>query len=180
LAQKFRQDSQDEQDALAEPELGHPVNPVNPVSQGKRPTSSMGKLQFHVVSALAEFERDLIRDRTMAGPAAARARLGGRPRRMTPEQVKMVAYLMRDPGVAVKEICQTLGVSRSILYRYGAPHGEIPERRSLSPVFRWHVLQSDQLWRQPQPLVTNLSAGRRAGPVPLERTATAARPAPGS
>ena len=52
----------------------HPVNPVNPVSQGERPTSSMGKLQFHVSSALAEFERDLIRDRTLAGLVAARAR----------------------------------------------------------------------------------------------------------
>jgi DNA invertase Pin-like site-specific DNA recombinase len=90
-------------------------------------TSSVGKFQFHVFSALAEFERDLIRDRTMAGLRAARARgrLGGRPRRMTPDQVKMAAQLMRDPAIAVKEIIQTLGVSRSTLYRYVGPTGEL-------------------------------------------------------
>ena len=87
----------------------------------------MGKFQFHVFSVLAEFERDLIHDRTLAGlPAgSARGRLGGRPRRMTPEQVKMASHLMRDPDVAVKEICQTLGVARSTLYRYVGPSGEI-------------------------------------------------------
>ena len=90
-------------------------------------TSSVGKFQFHVFSALAEFERDLIRDRTMAGLRAARARgrLGGRPRCMTPEQVKMAAQLMRDPAIAVKEIVQTLGVSRSTLYRYVGPTGAV-------------------------------------------------------
>jgi DNA invertase Pin-like site-specific DNA recombinase len=86
----------------------------------------LGKFQFHVFSALAEFERDLIRDRTLAGLRAARARgrLGGRPRRLTPEQVKMAAHLMQDPGVAVKEVCQILGVSRSTLYRYVGPSGD--------------------------------------------------------
>lgn len=90
-------------------------------------TSSVGKFQFHVFSALAEFERDLIRDRTMAGLRAARARgrLGGRPRRMTPEQVKMAAQLMQDPAIDVKEIVRTLGVSRSTLYRYVGPTGDI-------------------------------------------------------
>ena len=90
-------------------------------------TSSVGKFQFHVFSALAEFERDLIRDRTMAGLRAARARgrLGGRPRRMTPEQVKMASHLMQDPAIDVKEIVRTLGVSRSTLYRYVGPTGEL-------------------------------------------------------
>jgi DNA invertase Pin-like site-specific DNA recombinase len=90
-------------------------------------TSSVGKFQFHVFSALAEFERDLIRDRTMAGLRAARARgrLGGRPRRMTPEQVKMASHLMQDPAIDVKEIVRTLGVSRSTLYRYVGPNGAI-------------------------------------------------------
>ena len=90
-------------------------------------TSSVGKFQFHVFSALAEFERDLIRDRTMAGLRAARARgrLGGRPRRMTPEQVKMASHLMQDPAIDVKEIVRTLGVSRSTLYRYVEPTGEL-------------------------------------------------------
>jgi hypothetical protein len=89
-------------------------------------TSSVGKFQFHVFSALAEFERDLIRDRTMAGLRAARARgrLGGRPRRMTPEQVKMASHLMQDPAIDIKEIVRTLGVSRSTLYHYVGPNGE--------------------------------------------------------
>lgn len=86
-------------------------------------TSSVGKFQFHVFSALAEFERDLIRDRTMAGLRAARARgrLGGRPRRLTPEQVKMAAHLKQDPEVPIKQICTTLSVSRSTLYRHARP-----------------------------------------------------------
>ena len=84
----------------------------------------MGKFQFHVFSALAEFERDLIRDRTMAGLRAARGRLGGRPRRMTPEQVKMASHLMQDPAIDIKEIVRTLGVSRSTLYRNVGPNGE--------------------------------------------------------
>ena len=64
--------------------------------------------------------------RNMSGLAAARARgrLGGRPRRMMPEQVKMASSLMQDPDVAVKVICQTLNVSRSTLYRYVGPASE--------------------------------------------------------
>lgn len=90
-------------------------------------TSPGGKFQFHVFSALAEFERDLIRERTMAGLRAARARgrLGGRPKGMSPEKVRMAARLMQDPNVSAKEICRTLGVSRSTLYRYISPKGEV-------------------------------------------------------
>ncbi|RME56085.1 MAG: recombinase family protein [Caldilineae bacterium] len=90
-------------------------------------TSPVGKFQFHVFSALAEFERDLIRERTMAGLQAARARgrLGGRKRTMTPEKVKMAARLMQDRSVPVEEICRTLGVSRTTLYRYVTPDGKI-------------------------------------------------------
>ena len=62
----------------------------------------------------------------MAGLAAARARgrLGGRPRRLTLEQVKMAANMTQGPDIAVKEIRQTLGVLRSTLYRYVRPGGE--------------------------------------------------------
>lgn len=90
-------------------------------------TSSVGKFQFHVFSALAEFERDLIRDRTLAGLRAARARgrLGGRPKGMTPAKVKMAARLMQDRSVSIQEICRTLGVSRTTLYRYVAPDGQV-------------------------------------------------------
>ena len=90
-------------------------------------SNSGGKFMFHVFSALAEFERDLIRERTLAGLTAARARgrLGGRPRAMAEEKIKMAASLMKDPGVSVKEICRNLGVSRTTLYRYIGPLGEI-------------------------------------------------------
>ena len=93
-------------------------------------TSSAGKFQFHVFSALAEFERDLIRDRTIAGLRAARARgrMGGRPKEMTPEKLKIAARLMKDHEVSIKEICTTLGVAKSTLYRYVSPKGEIREQ----------------------------------------------------
>ena len=55
----------------------------------------------------------------------ARGRLGGRPRAMAAEKIKMAASLMKDPNVSVKEICRNLGVSRTTLYRYIGPHGEI-------------------------------------------------------
>ena len=89
--------------------------------------SPSGKFQFHVFSALAEFERDLIRARTQAGLRAARARgrMGGRPREMTPEKVKMAARLIKDHEVTINEICTTLGIARSTLYRYVAPDGKI-------------------------------------------------------
>jgi DNA invertase Pin-like site-specific DNA recombinase len=90
-------------------------------------TSSVGKFQFHVFSALAEFERDLIRDRTMAGLRAARerGRRGGRRRLLTPEQVSMAARLIKSREVPVNEICKILKVSKPTLYRYVSPAGEI-------------------------------------------------------
>ncbi len=90
-------------------------------------TSSVGKFQFHIFSALAEFERELIRERTMAGLRAARARgrKGGRPRSMTTEKVKIASRLMQDPMVSVPEVCRTVGVSRSTLYRHIGPDGTV-------------------------------------------------------
>lgn len=83
-------------------------------------TTSGGKLTFHIFGALAEFERDLIRERTQAGLAAARARgrKGGRKRVMSAKQIKMAKTLRKDPKNTIKDICDTLGVSRSTLYRY--------------------------------------------------------------
>lgn len=90
-------------------------------------TSPAGKLQFHIFSALAEFERDLIRERTMAGLRAARARgrVGGRKPTMTPEKVKVAASLMKDKSNTVNDICKTLSISSATLYRYVTPTGEI-------------------------------------------------------
>jgi DNA invertase Pin-like site-specific DNA recombinase len=83
-------------------------------------TTSGGKLVFHVFGALAEFERDLIRERTHAGLAAARARgrLFGRPKVLTPQQAKQLRSLAEDERNTVGETCQTLGISRATFYRY--------------------------------------------------------------
>ncbi len=86
-------------------------------------TTSGGKLIFHVFAALAEFERDVIRERTRAGLAAARARgrKGGRPKAAAlsdPKKVAMAQRLYDDPTNSIEEICKTLRVSRSTLYRY--------------------------------------------------------------
>jgi DNA invertase Pin-like site-specific DNA recombinase len=86
-------------------------------------TTSGGKLIFHVFGALAEFERDLIRERTRAGLAAARARgrRGGRPRVAALNDAKKVALaqsLYDDKRNAIEEICKVLRISRSTLYRY--------------------------------------------------------------
>jgi DNA invertase Pin-like site-specific DNA recombinase len=89
-------------------------------------TTSGGKLIFHVFGALAEFERDLIRERTQAGLAAARARgrCGGRPKVAaldTQRKVVIAQELYKDKKNSIADICQTLHVSRSTLYRYIHP-----------------------------------------------------------
>ncbi len=83
-------------------------------------TTSGGKLVFHVFGALAEFERDLIRERTQAGLTAARARgrLGGRPRALDERKAQMAQALYKDKRNSVADICRTLRVSRATLYRY--------------------------------------------------------------
>lgn len=83
-------------------------------------TSSGGKLVFHFFAALAEFERDVIRERTQAGLSAARARgrQGGRPKgRNTSKQLAAQA-LSQDKTRPVGEICRMLGISRTSYYRY--------------------------------------------------------------
>lgn len=84
-------------------------------------TTPGGKLIFHLVGALAEFERDLIRERTNAGLAAARARgrVGGRPRKLkTNGKVALARRMFTDQSHSVPEICGVLGISRATLYRY--------------------------------------------------------------
>ncbi len=87
-------------------------------------TTSGGKLVFHVFGALAEFERDLIRERTHAGLAAARARgrTGGRPKVLADAKKVALAQALYDGGQAdVGTICKTLGISRATFYRYVRP-----------------------------------------------------------
>ena len=83
-------------------------------------TSSGGKLIFQVLEALVAFERDLIRERTHAGLAAARARgrLFGRPRSLTTRRVEQLQTLAREEQNTVMEICETLRISRATYYRY--------------------------------------------------------------
>jgi DNA invertase Pin-like site-specific DNA recombinase len=83
-------------------------------------TTSGGKLIFHIFGALAEFERDIIRERTNAGLAAARARgkLGGRPKALSQEKIKLARKLYADTSTSVAEICKMLGISRHTLQRY--------------------------------------------------------------
>jgi DNA invertase Pin-like site-specific DNA recombinase len=83
-------------------------------------TTSGGKLGYHVFGAVAEFERDLIRERTHAGLQAAAhvAGLFGRPKVLTAQQVKQLRSLAEDEHNTVGEICQTLGISRATFYRY--------------------------------------------------------------
>jgi DNA invertase Pin-like site-specific DNA recombinase len=83
-------------------------------------TTSGGKLVFHIFGALAEFERDIIRERTQAGLQAARARgrKGGRPKSLTGKKTAMAQALYNDKNNTIDEICKTLNISRATLYRY--------------------------------------------------------------
>jgi DNA invertase Pin-like site-specific DNA recombinase len=83
-------------------------------------TTPGGKLIFHMFAALAEFERDLIRERTMAGLAAARARgrQGGRPAKMTAAKLSTAKRLHDEGNLTMQEIADVVGVSRGTLYRH--------------------------------------------------------------
>jgi DNA invertase Pin-like site-specific DNA recombinase len=95
-------------------------------------TTSGGKLIFHIFGALAEFERNLISERTTAGLTAARprGRIGGRPKALTPQQRKIAQALYDDPNNSILEICRTLKISKVTLYR------SIKPRESQKPRLR--------------------------------------------
>ena len=81
--------------------------------------TAAGRFFFHVMAALAEMERDLIRERTMAGLAAARARgrKGGRKPKLTAQQICHAHKLLADPEVTIKEVAASLKVNRATIYR---------------------------------------------------------------
>ena len=83
-------------------------------------TTSGGRLVFHIFGALAEFERSIIRERTMAGLASARARgrLGGRPRGLSQDDITAAKALLNDQHITVDQVARRLGVATSTLYRY--------------------------------------------------------------
>ena len=93
-------------------------------------TTPGGKLVFHVFGALAEFERDLVRERTQAGLSAARARgrVGGRRPVLTGKKAETALAMYRSRALPVAEICKTLGVSRTSLYRLISAHKDAEEK----------------------------------------------------
>ena len=92
---------------------------LHSISEGLDTSTAGGRLVFHVFGALAEFERELIRERTVAGLAAARARgrKGGRPKVMTAEKLEVAREMYASKRFTLAAIATTLGVSRATVYR---------------------------------------------------------------
>ncbi|HEY5869697.1 MAG TPA: recombinase family protein [Candidatus Tectomicrobia bacterium] len=90
-------------------------------------TTAAGKLVFAMFAALAEFERELIVERTRAGLTAARARgrTGGAPFKMTPAKLRLAMAAMGQPETRVGALCKELGITRQTLYRHVSPQGEL-------------------------------------------------------
>jgi len=93
-------------------------------------TTSGGRLIFHIFGALAEFERNLIRERTLAGLRAARVRgrLGDWPRKLDAKKTELAYQLYDEKKYAIKEICQMLDVSKPMLYAYLARRKEVAKQ----------------------------------------------------
>lgn len=87
-------------------------------------TTPTGQFFFHITGAFAEFERNLIRERTMAGLASARARgrKGGRPRALDQETFQMALVLYNEKNITVSDICKRFNVSKRTFYRYLEEH----------------------------------------------------------
>ena len=93
-------------------------------------TTAAGRLVFGIFAALAEFERELIRERTLAGLKAARARgrKGGRKFALSKAQVRLAQAAMAHRDTSVSELCTELGIKPVTLYRYVGPQGQLREQ----------------------------------------------------
>lgn len=102
-------------EALAQREIG-----LRSLTEQIDTSTPGGRLVFHVFGALAEFERGIIRERTMAGLANARrmGRKGGRPRAMTEADITKAKAMLAAPDITIDAVAETLGVSSATLYRY--------------------------------------------------------------
>lgn len=91
------------------------------ISQGIDTTSAGGRLFFHMLAAIAEFEHDLIVERTRDGLSAARARgrMGGAKAKVTPLMAEQMQAMYEKPGVTAQDVADAFGVSRATVYRYG-------------------------------------------------------------
>jgi len=92
-------------------------------------TTPAGKMMFSIFGAFAEFERELIRERTIAGLKAARARgrKGGRKFQLTKSQVRLAQIAMKNRDTSVVDLCKELNITKRTLYRYVAPNGDFRE-----------------------------------------------------
>jgi len=92
-------------------------------------TTAAGKLVFGIFAALAEFEREMIKERTLAGMASARARgrKGGRPYKMTQAKLRLAMVSLGQPETKIGSLCEELGITKQTLYRHVAPNGELRE-----------------------------------------------------
>ncbi|BBB57278.1 transposase [Candidatus Megaera polyxenophila] len=90
-------------------------------------TTANGRLIFSIFASLAEYERELISERTKAGLASARARgrKGGRKYKMTPTKLYLAQGAMGKPNTKISELCKELGITRQTLYRHVDPNGEL-------------------------------------------------------
>ena len=117
--------------------VGKPLVLVNSYIEFKSLTENIdtstptGVLMFHFIGALAEFERNLIRERTNAGLEAARARghFGGRPKKGETETKRMARQLYADKSNSIKDICKSLRISKATLYRY--VHANRPVKKKI-------------------------------------------------
>ncbi len=112
-------------------------------------TTSGGRLIFHIFGALAEFERNLIRERTLAGLRAARARgrIGGRPRALDAKKTALAYRLYDEKKYAIKEICQMLGISKPTLYAYLHRRNGNPKEQDNQRTDKSHSLSSANVSR---------------------------------